>query len=130
MQAGSITNHGTVAGEIPGGGSVGDSGTTTFPLTPLGTLQVVKQLVPPTDLGRFDLNINGVSHATAVADGGRTPAVPVVVVGAVDSTCFARASNLATRSAPWIGARTACATPPPSAIRTTSGAPATILSRA
>jgi uncharacterized repeat protein (TIGR01451 family) len=42
-----------------------------------GTITVVKNLVPGTDAGRFDLELDGVVKASAVGDGGTTGSVPV-----------------------------------------------------
>src|SRR5262249_19713238 len=78
VNAGQIVNTVSVIGQVPAGGPVNDSDQITVPLGPFGTLQIVKRLVPATDGGRFDLNINGgAPEATGVGDGGKTPAVSV-----------------------------------------------------
>ena len=78
MNAGLISNTATADGQTTNAGPVTDSDGITVPLTGFGTLQVVKRLVPSTDGGRFDLNIDGgVPDATGVGDGGSTDPVPV-----------------------------------------------------
>ena len=48
------------------------------PVTPTGTIEVVKSLAPGSDAGRFDLQIDGVTKASGVGNGGSTGKVTVL----------------------------------------------------